>query len=97
MSWRLIGKSISMPRSDLRPLCLASRTSAYATLLDLLGRHLYHAGKRFLEPAADRLHGVGGELREFRHLPRPAADGQINTTLSSAAVAVVSLRRCSIG
>ena len=40
-------------------------------LFDLLRRHLDHAGVALLQPAADGLQGIGGELREFRHQARP--------------------------
>ena len=72
MSCRLIGKSISMPCSTLRPDCLTSRSSAWAMRCSTCcGRHLHHARVGFLEAGADGLQRVGGERREFLHQPRP--------------------------
>ena len=71
-SWRLIGKSISIPLSTLRPACLSEPKQCVRDApLHFLGRHLDDAGMRFLKPLPDRLQRVGGKRGVLRHKPRP--------------------------
>ena len=71
-SWRLIGKSISIPAFNLAARLLQKPQQCMRDApLHFLGRHLDDAGMRFLKPLPDRLQRVRGKRGVLRHKPRP--------------------------